>query len=95
MVTHGALATLELAADHKARRGDGHHRAHRPTKRIMKQKKQTPSMPDRSRPGQTTTARPITVQGGRDKWTTGTEETLKLPSKALVIGTWNVRTLYA
>ncbi|GFS11485.1 craniofacial development protein 2 [Elysia marginata] len=95
MVTNGALATLELAADHKARRGDGHHRAHRPTERIMRQRKQTPSMPDRSRPGQTTTARPITVQGGRDKWTTGTEETLKLPSKAFVIGTWNVRTLYA
>ncbi|GFR58743.1 craniofacial development protein 2 [Elysia marginata] len=95
MVTHEALATLELAADHKARRGDGHHRAHRPTERIMRQSKQTRSMPDWSRPGQTTTARPITVQGGRDKWITGTEETLKLPSKAFVIGTWNERTLYA
>ncbi|GFS10986.1 craniofacial development protein 2 [Elysia marginata] len=63
MVTHGALATLELAADHKARRGDGHHRAHRPTERIMRQMKQTPSIPDRSRRGQTTPARPITGPG--------------------------------
>jgi len=52
-------------------------------------------MPDRSRPGSTTTALPTAnLQGGSDKCATGAEPTLKLPNKGVTIGTWNVRTLY-
>ena len=55
-------------------------------------KKQTTSIPDRSRPGSTTTARPTDVQGGREKLATATP--LRL-TRETTIGTWNVRTLYA
>ena len=57
-------------------------------------------MPDRSRPGKTsiTTALPTVLpQGGGDKFTTGTRltPTHNLPKNDTIIGTWNVRTLYA
>ena len=57
-------------------------------------------MPDRSRPGKTslTTALPTVLpQGGGDKFATGTRTTPlhSLPKTNTIIGTWNVRTLYA
>ncbi|XP_072167331.1 craniofacial development protein 2-like [Diadema setosum] len=53
-------------------------------------------MPDRSGPGLTTTARPAdSLQGGRDKLTTGAKNTIKLPTKGITVRTWNVRTLHA
>ena len=59
-------------------------------------------MPDRSRPGKTslTTALPTALpQGGGDKFTTGTRSrstpSLSIPRNETIIGTWNVRTLYA
>jgi exonuclease III len=56
-------------------------------------------IPDRSRPGLTTTA-PLTDvnQGGSDKSATGDTtkpKELKLPTEGITVGTWNVRTLYA
>ena len=52
-------------------------------------------MPDRSRPGSTTTALPTAShQGGSEKCATD-EKTIKLPRENTYIGTWNVRTLYA
>ncbi|MGL4418375.1 MAG: reverse transcriptase domain-containing protein [Plesiomonas shigelloides] len=52
-------------------------------------------MPDRSGPGLPTTAHPIEgLQGGGDKFVTGTKPSIKLPSQGVTIGTWNVRTLY-
>ena len=53
-------------------------------------------IPDRSRPGSTTTAFSTgRHQGGDDKSATGARHTLRLPSEKMTIGTWNVRTLYA
>ena len=53
-------------------------------------------MPDRSRPGATTTALPAAVSQGRsEKYATETHQIIKLPNNNTVIGTWNVRTLYA
>ena len=54
-------------------------------------------MPDRSRPGSPTTARPIgTSQDGRDKSATGVPPNpIRLQTQATTIGTWNVRTLHA
>lgn len=55
-------------------------------------------MPDRSRPGKTTTALPTDLpQGGDDKFTTGTRTPSmhSLPRSDTIIGTWNIRTLYA
>ena len=55
-------------------------------------------MPDRSRPGATTTALPAAMsQGtGSEKYATGTyRKTIKLPTDKTVIGTWNIRTLFA
>ena len=56
------------------------------------------NMPDRSGPGLPTTALPTdSLQGGGDKYATGapTTSSLKLPKENIVIGKWNVRTLYA
>ena len=69
----------------------------------MKTKRQKITMPDRSRPGLTTTAQPIAAQDGRDKLTTGPTpqidtqrtKTRRLTNTETVIGTWNVRTLNA
>ena len=59
-------------------------------------RKKDNNMPDRSRPGSTTTARSIdSLQDGRDKCATGATNTIKLPTQGITIGTWNVRTLYA
>ncbi|CAM1308842.1 Uncharacterised protein r2_g1901 [Pycnogonum litorale] len=58
----------------------------------------TKIIPDRSRPGSTTTASSIGYQdGGFEKWTTGkeTKTKMKLAKREITIGTWNVRTLYA
>ena len=56
-------------------------------------------MPGRSRPGLPTTALPTaSIQGGGDKCATGpttTTSSIRLPKENTVIGTWNVRTLYA
>ena len=62
-------------------------------------------MPDRTWPGQTTPAQPAVVDQGRcDKYATESTETkikpkikpkIKLSNKGAIIGTWNVRTLYA
>ena len=50
------------------------------------------TMPDRPRPGFTTTALSIdNIQDGNDKSTTG--YSIRLPKKITSIGTWNVRTL--
>ena len=52
------------------------------------------SIPDRSRPGSTTTALSIDFpQDGSDKRATGGKRRIKLLSKETTIGTWNVRTL--
>ena len=49
-------------------------------------------MPDRPRPGLTTTELSIdNIQDGNDKSTTG--YSIRLPKKITSIGTWNVRTL--
>ena len=49
-------------------------------------------MPDRPRPGLTTTALYIdNIQDGNDKSTTG--YSIRLPKTITSIGTWNVRTL--
>ena len=57
------------------------------------------TMPDRSRPGITTTAHSTGgYQGGDDKYATGTTplppNPIKLPKEGTTLGTWNVRTLY-
>ncbi|XP_071479660.1 craniofacial development protein 2-like [Diadema antillarum] len=52
-------------------------------------------MPDRSGPGLTTTRPADSLKGGRDKLTTGVKNTIKLPTKGITVGTWNVRTLHA
>ena len=59
-------------------------------------------IPGRSRPRSTTTAPPIVVrQDGSDKSATGDKleerqtKKIKLPTKGITVGTWNVRTLYA
>lgn len=57
-------------------------------------------MSDRSRPGKTLLTTALTTvlpQGGGDKFATGTRitPTHSLPKNNTVIGTWNVRTLYA
>ena len=73
----------------------GATKLYKPTERIMSMKKRINTIPDRSRPGLPTTARPVgAIQDGRDKYATGAN-TIKLPSQATTIGTWNVRTLYA
>ena len=53
------------------------------------------NIPDRSRPGSTTTAPSIgKLQGGGDKLATEAKKnTFKLPTEETTIGTWNVRTL--
>ena len=57
--------------------------------------KQRNHIPDRSRPGSTTTAYPIgSLQGGGDKSATGEKPSIKLPTTGTTVGTWNVRTLY-
>ena len=62
----------------------------------MREKKQVITKPDRPRPGLSTTALSILQhQDGSDKLDTGAHPTIKLPSKNVTIGTWNVRTLYA
>ena len=70
--------------------------AHRNT---MKPQQSKHTMPDRSRPGSTTTALPVAVlQGRSDKYATGAQTTppaIKLSKSNTVIGTWNVRTLHA
>ena len=59
-------------------------------------KRQRRKIPDRPRPGLTTTARPIdSFQDGRDKSTTGVKNTISLANRNTTIGTWNVRTLNA
>ena len=51
------------------------------------------TIPDRSRPGSTTTALSTdSNQGGSDKYATGAKD-IKLPSEQITVGTWNVRTL--
>lgn len=53
-------------------------------------------IPDRSRPGSTTTALSIDKpQDGSDKLATGVRNRVKLPTQGVTVGTWNVRTLYA
>ena len=53
-------------------------------------------MQDRSGPGQTTAAPTTFFQGGGDKCDTGrTTTALKIATESVIIGTWNVRTLYA
>lgn len=53
-------------------------------------------MPDRSRPGKTTTTSPTVLpQGGGEKCATGITPSICLPRNETIIGTWNVRTLYA
>ena len=55
-------------------------------------------MPDRSRPGSTTTAPVVDVpQDTGEKLDTGVQNNaeLKLQKKLTTIGMWNVRTLYA
>ena len=53
-------------------------------------------MPDRSGPGLTTAALSTGVhQGGGVKRATGAKNTFKISSETAIIGTWNVRTLYA
>ena len=49
-------------------------------------------MPDQSRPGQTTTALSIEVQGESDKCATGLKN---LSKEEITIGHWNVQSLYA
>ena len=67
-----------------------------PTARNMSKKQNGNIIPDRSRPGQTTSARPIgSPQDGREKSATGVTETIKLQTQVTTIGTWNVRTLHA
>lgn len=56
---------------------------------------ETTNIPDRSRPGSTTTALSIGVhQGGHAKYATG-EQKIKLAKDTFTTGTWNVRTLHA
>ena len=52
-------------------------------------------IPDRTRPGSTTSAHTTSSQGGGDKCATGKQTSLKLRRNAVIAGTWNVRTLYA
>ena len=62
----------------------------------MKDTAKPTNMPDRSRPGQTTTALSTDEhQGGSDKSATGTQPTFKISTQKVTIGTWNVRTLHA
>ena len=62
----------------------------------MEDDNKTKKMPDRSRPGSTTTAlSTVELQGGSDKSATGAKPTLKLVYGKVNIGTWNVRTLNA
>jgi len=52
------------------------------------------SIPDRSRPGSTTTAPTVGHQDGGDKYATGASEKIRGRNN-ITIGTWNVRTLNA
>ena len=77
-----------------------------PQKGLMEAQQITITMPDRSRPGITTTAHPTGGnQGGDDKYATGANPNpnpnpnkanpaIKLPKQGTTIGTWNVRTLH-
>ena len=52
------------------------------------------TIPDRSRPGSTTTAPAVTAQqGGGDKYITAGQN-IKLTKHTCTVGTWNVRTLH-
>ena len=54
------------------------------------------NIPDRSRPGSTTTAYPtVRLQGGGDKCATEAKTTIRLPNEGTTIGTWNVSSLHA